>query len=262
MAGHDLSVQGVAGLINVPLGQEAQAIMPWLPLADIASAMFAAISVLSALLTRSRSGQGSTVDVSMLDSLVSWMAPFIVPAINGMMPAPLPPKDPGYGLFGTADDRQITLSIAGEDHMWNALCVLLGLDDLAALTEAQRVERAAEVGPILRRAVASRPLAWLVQQLELRQIAFGPVLSLAEVADGAQVVHRGMIASVPGTNGAIRHVLQPLAIKGLQTPIRCNAPRLGEHTNELLRECRYDPAATIRLAAVATAAADGASAPA
>lgn len=236
VAGHDLSVQGVAGLINVPPGEEAQAVLPWLPLADVASGMFAAMAVLCGLVARNRSGEGSTTDVSMLDSLVSWMVPFIVPAINGLMPAPLPPKDPGYGLFGTADGRQITLSIAGEDHMWKVLCTLLGLDDLAGLSEKQRVERRAEVSPRLRAAIASHPVDWLTRILEEKQIAFGPVLSLAEVADGAQVAHRGLVVPVAGPAGTIRQILQPLAIAGLSTPVHRNAPRLGEHTDEILRD--------------------------
>ena len=236
VAGHDLSVQGVAGLINVAAGEEAQAVLPWLPLADVASGMFAAMAVLCGLVARNRSGQGSTTDVSMLDSLVSWMVPFIVPAINGLMPAPLPPKDPGYGVFATADGRQITLSIAGEDHMWKLLCRLLGLDDLAGLTEKQRVERRAEVSPRLRAAIAGHPVDWLTRQLEEKQIAFGPVLSLAEVADGAQVAHRGLVVAVAGPGGPIRQIVQPLAIAGLPTPIGRNAPRLGEHTDEILRE--------------------------
>ena len=273
VAGHDLSVQGVAGLINVPQGQEAQTALPWLPLADVASGMFAAMAVLTGLVARNRSGEGTNTDISMLDSLVSWMVPFIVPAINHMRPAPLPPKDPGYGVFATADGRQITLSIAGEDHMWRALCVLLEINDLAHLTEAQRVEQAAEVSPRLRAAVARHPADWLAREMEALQIAFGPVLSLGEVPDGAQVAHRGLFVSVlraaddttshaaavtlaSAASGyavprdAIRHVGQPMMIEGMPTPVHRNAPGLGEHTKEILRECGIDIAT---LAPVASA---------
>ena len=264
VAGHDLSVQGVAGLINVAPGQEAVTPLPWLPLADVASGMFAAMAVLTGLVTRQRFGGGSNTDISMLDSLVSWMVPFIVPAINHMRAAPLPPKDPGYGVFATADGRQITLSIAGEDHMWRALCGLLEINDLAALTETERVARATEVSPRLRAAIARHPADWLARELEALQIAFGPVLSLNQVPSGAQVAHRGMFVSVPrpaddatshaaavtaesAASGyavprdAIRHVLQPMMIEGMPTPLHRNAPGLGEHTAEILRECGIDP---------------------
>ena len=268
VAGHDLSVQGVAGLIKVPQGQEAQTPLPWLPLADVASGMFAAMAVLTGLVTRQRDGTGSNTDISMLDSLVSWMVPFIVPAINNMRPAPLPPKDPGYGVFATSDGHQITLSIAGEDHMWRALCNLLEINELANLTEAQRVDQAAQVSPKLRAAVARHPADWLAREMEVLQIAFGPVFSLSEVPEGVQVAHRGLFVSVPRAaddttshaaavtavsaasgyavpRDAIRHVLQPMMIEGMPTPVRRNAPGLGEHTEEILRECGIDPATVL-----------------
>ena len=113
MAGHDLSIQGVAGLLDVAPGSEDGSIMPRLPLADIAAGNAAALGIVAALLGRASTGRGAVVDVSMLDSLVTWMALFIVPALNGLQAAPLPPRDPAYGLFATADGRQITISIAG-----------------------------------------------------------------------------------------------------------------------------------------------------
>ena len=115
MAGHDLSIQAAAGMIEVPVGQEAGLALPVLPLADISSAMFAAMRVVTALFARSKSEQGARIDVSMFDSLLSWMTPFVVPPVNNLPTRHLPPQDPGYGLFSTADGRQITLSIAGED---------------------------------------------------------------------------------------------------------------------------------------------------
>ena len=65
VAGHDLSIQAAAGMIDVPLGQEAGLALPVLPLADISSAMFAAMGVVTALFARSKSEQGATIDVSM-----------------------------------------------------------------------------------------------------------------------------------------------------------------------------------------------------
>lgn len=234
VAGHDLSIQAAAGMIDVPVGQEAGLALPVLPLADISSAMFAALGVVTALFARTRSGQGTVIDVSMLDSLVSWMTPFLVPPMNNLPTRTLPPQDPGYGLFATADGRQITLSIAGEDAMWSALCKLLGLTQFAALTELERSARAKEIGLPLRAAVALWPYERLYQSLEELGIAFGPVRLLHQVVTDPQMVARRMIVDVDGPQGVQKFVRQPLVL-GVQTGvIRSQAPSLGQHTAEVL----------------------------
>ncbi|KAF3996476.1 CaiB/BaiF CoA transferase family protein [Glaciimonas immobilis] len=229
VAGHDLSIQASAGMIKVPLGQEANANLPVLPLADISSAMFAALGVVTALFGRTRSGHGSQIDVSMFDSLVCWMTPFLVPAMNALEVRPLPPEDPGYGLFATADGRQITLSIAGEDHMWRALCDLLGLKQYSALTEQQRNHRAREIDPYLRAAIASCHFDWLCQHLETERIAFGPVCDVDQVVEDAQVKARNMVVEFDGKSKRERFIRQPLIFDGNIGTIRHSAPDLGEH---------------------------------
>lgn len=230
VAGHDLSIQGVAGMLDVPPGQEAAAPMPKVPLADIASGMFAALGVVTALLARERGGSGSTIDVSMLDSLVSWMTGFLVPAMNGLPQRQLPPADPAYGLFATADGRQITLSIAGEPHMWAELCALLGLEQFAQWPEEELGRRRDEILPLLRAAVARHPHDALCAQLEERRIAFGPVRQLEDVTADPQVAARGMEVQAAGQ----RYIRQPLLFDGNGGSVRRGTPGLGEHNAELL----------------------------
>ena len=237
VAGHDLSIQAAAGMIDVPVGQEAGLALPVLPLADISSAMFAAMGVVTALFARSKSEQGATIDVSMFDSLVSWMTPFLVPPMNNLPTRHLPPQDPGYGLFATADGRQITLSIAGEDPMWLALCKLLGLMKFADLTELERSSRAEEIGPPLRAAIARWRYDDLYLQLESLGIAFGPVRLLHQVLTDPQTASRAMtvdVAGPNGENGIQKFVRQPLLLNGDGGTISCQAPALGQHNAEVL----------------------------
>lgn len=234
VAGHDLSIQAAAGMIDVPAGQEAGLALPVLPLADISSAMFAALGVVTALFARTQSGKGTAIDVSMLDSLVSWMTPFLVPPVNGLPTRTLPPQDPGYGLFATADGRQITLSIAGEDAMWSALCKLLGLTQFESLAERERSARANEIAPPLRAAVAAWPYERLYQSLEELGIAFGPVRLLHEVLTDPQIVARQMAVEVDGPLGMQKFVRQPLLLDGDAGVIRSQAPGLGQHNADVL----------------------------
>lgn len=203
--------------------------------------MFAALGVVTALFARTQSGQGTTIDVSMLDSLVSWMTPFLVPPMNNLPTRTLPPQDPGYGLFATADGRQITLSIAGEDAMWSALCKLLGLMQFEALAELERSARAKEIGPPLRAAVALWPYERLYQSLEELGIAFGPVRLLHEVMTDPQMVARHMTAEVDGPLGIQKFVRQPLLLDGNAGKIKSQAPALGQHNADVLRTLAAEP---------------------
>ena len=234
IAGHDLSIQAAAGLIQVAPGQEAGYALPVLPLADISSAMFAALGIVTALYARQTSGLGSMIDVSMFDSIISWMTPFLVPPVNGLPTRTLPPEDPGYGLFATRDGQQITLSIAGEDAMWRALCDWLGLPQFAQLGVQARSQGAAEIVPLLRQAVASHDHAALCRQLEARHIAFGPVTGLGQVLTDPQLVARRMAVTIDGPNGRQTFVRQPLIMDGAIGSLQRPVPALGQHNAELL----------------------------
>ncbi len=170
----------------------------------------------------------------MLDSLVSWMTPFLVPPMNGLPLRTLPPEDPGYGIFATADGRQITLSIAGEDNMWAKLCDMLELPEWAGYNEEARSARAAEITPALRAAMARWPYDALYERLLAQGIAFGPVLRLDEVLGDAQQQVRGMAVGFGEGDARQTFVRQPNLFDGSGGAIARGVPALGEHNRELL----------------------------
>lgn len=232
---HDISLQGTAGMLNIPLGEEAAHPLPPLVLADIAAANAAAIGVVVALLQRERSAHAARVDVSMLDSLVAWMAPHLVPAINGQDAARLPPTDPGYGVFLSADGKQLTLSISGEDHLWRSLCDLLALPHLAELSELQRIADRVAIQTQLRQAVIFHPMEWLERNFAAAYIPFGRVNRLTEVASDPQVKARELFIERSTASGSTyKYIRQPLVFDGFVSRIHRSAPALGEHNDELL----------------------------
>lgn len=233
VAGHDLSIQAAVGMLKVPIGQESRSSVPALPMADIASGMFAAFGIVTALFSRSQNKAGSTLDVSMMDALVSWMTPFLVPPANQLPLRDLPPLDPGYGIFLTRDERQITLSIAGEDPMWVSLCQMLGLAQYEHLNEDQRSRRVNEIDPVLRKALAKWAVADLYAELEKRGIAFGPVIEANDVLKEPQLVLREIVAHGVGPKKQT-FVRQPILFDAKNFPLERPAPELGEHSQEIL----------------------------
>jgi crotonobetainyl-CoA:carnitine CoA-transferase CaiB-like acyl-CoA transferase len=234
IAGHDLSIQAAAGMMQVPIGEESRRDVPMLPMADIASGVFAAFGVVAALYGREKNGNGATLDVSMLDSLVSWMTCILGPPLNNLPLRDLPPLDPGYGIYSTKDRKQITLSIAGEDPMWAELCDLLGLKDLANLNEADRSALVAEIDPLVRDAMRQWDHDPLVVELEKRKIAFGPVLGITEALHGPQLEHRRMVQEFSNAGRKQRYVMQPILFDGEQFQLRRGVPQLGQDNKDVL----------------------------
>ena len=229
---HDLSVQGLAGFVTQG---EHPAPAP-LALADLASAMYAAIGIATALYARHSSRKGVHLDVSMLDALVSWRCTAMVSSMNSLLNAPYPPDDPGYGVFHVGDARQlITLSIAGEDHQWRELCLTLGLDKVAGLTEVEREQQAPALRQLLEETFRGRNLSDIESELASRGVGIGQVNDNEAVALDPQIQARGIIAEVEGSPG-LRIVKQPIQFDGWSGDVKRRAPQLGEHTRELLIE--------------------------
>jgi crotonobetainyl-CoA:carnitine CoA-transferase CaiB-like acyl-CoA transferase len=232
---HDLSYQAISGHL-VDGGA-----VPAVAYGDLGSGTFAAFAIASALFARERTGEGTAIDVSMADGLVSWMTAYLSPAMSGE-PAFTILGEPAYGIFATKDGRKLTVSIAHEDHFWRALCGLLAMEDVAPLQHHARLERAAELEARLAAALAAEPLAHWAELFDRHAIPWSPLHDLPQVLADPHFRARGMFASVPGEVGergeAVGHVMQPVRFSRWESALRRPSPRLGEHTAEVLAEWR------------------------
>ena len=234
---HDLSYQGIAGLLyrQAVTGQIEES--PELAIGDLSSAMFAVSGCLAALLERTRTGRGKYVDVSMTDSLVSWMNVFLGPVMNGgKLGMTEINAQPAYGVFNCADDRLLTLSVTHEDWFWTPLCELLGLPELAAIRHAERTARHRELKPLIAAALLTRPRDAWGGLLDQAGVAWGPVNRLEEVVEDPHFRARGMFRTVATRDGGTSwQVAQPLVFDDGEHPgPSVGAPVVGEHNVELL----------------------------
>lgn len=157
LPGHDISYQARAGAVvdgSGNIGGNS------LPVADLASATFAALGVVAALLEQSQPGApaaGRRLDVSMTESVLSWNSIAIASALAGMgRRIDSPASEPAYGIFETADGW-VTVSIAHEDHFWRALCEALGRPELGGLRGDERRSRAGELRPWIESTLRLKP---------------------------------------------------------------------------------------------------------
>lgn len=228
---HDLSYQALAGMLAP---EDGVVRVPPLAIADLSSGLFGALAVMVGLWQRQQTGRGCHVDVAMLDGLVTLMASRLVPVLNGYSEGV--PPEPGYGIYRTEDGALVSLSVAHEDHFWRNLCGCVGLESYAELDGPERVRRADLLRALLAEQIGRRPLSEWSQLFEGADVPFAPVLKLAEVPEDVQVRARELVVALAGGE---RHVRQPLVVDGRAPRPTRPAPRLGEHSLEILAEAGY-----------------------
>jgi crotonobetainyl-CoA:carnitine CoA-transferase CaiB-like acyl-CoA transferase len=227
---HDLSFQALAGLIGSTDETEPQ--LPLLSLADLTAGIFGAVAVTAGLASRQATGRGGVWDVSMFDGLLSLVSIQLSRAANGAEPEALG-QDPGYGYYLTSDGRWLTLSIAFEDHFWRPLCAVLSLPQLADIDGPARVARRDELRSAVAERVASDTAASWEKLLTEADVPCGLVSTMDEIVHNPQVVAREIIHTVDDDRSVVR---QPLVVDGLRLGPQARAPKVGEHTVEVLRE--------------------------
>jgi crotonobetainyl-CoA:carnitine CoA-transferase CaiB-like acyl-CoA transferase len=209
---------------------------------DFGAGMMAAYAILAALLGRQRDGQGSEVNLNLLDVSVFALGPRAQEyLINGEEQPRLGSAHPQfspYQAFPCRDGRYVYIAVIN-DKFWRLLCSALGRPELATdtryATNVGRVENRAELADQLSTLMAQRPSAEWLKTLQDAGVPCAPVNSLSEAMSDPQVIHNGLVAKMQhSTLGELNTVGLPMTFDGERPPIRKAPPLLGEHTREIL----------------------------
>jgi crotonobetainyl-CoA:carnitine CoA-transferase CaiB-like acyl-CoA transferase len=238
-------MQGIGGIMSMQGEPAGEPMKVAVAISDIVAGQFAASGILAALIRRGRTGEGGTVEVSLLDAQVAWLANRAGDwLIGGVEPVRLGNAHPSIVPYETfhASDGHVNLAV-GNDAQFVRFCREAGRDDLAddpefatnPLRVLNRQRLVAELAETIRR----RPVADWVEVLERASVPGGPVLALPEVFSGP-AAHAVEEIDHP-TAGRLRLVATPVQIDGERPLARMPPPRLGEHAAEILAEAGYDP---------------------
>jgi crotonobetainyl-CoA:carnitine CoA-transferase CaiB-like acyl-CoA transferase len=260
--GYNTIAMGMSGLMALTGQPGDPPTRPGGSISDVAASYIAFGAVCAALVQRFRTGRGQHVDVSLLASSVALLPdPAAYYFSSGVRPRRVGNRNENVTpaeAFKAADGFLNVVILNPEQY--EKFCRALGDEALVSeprfATNAARIENHPAFKARVEAAMAKRPVADWVERLVGVGIAAGPIYEFDQVFEDAQVRHLGMVQEVeqPGL-GAIRMLGFPFAVGGSRPPVRRPAPRLGEHTREVLGELGLSASEIDRLASAGAVAA-------
>jgi crotonobetainyl-CoA:carnitine CoA-transferase CaiB-like acyl-CoA transferase len=251
-AGYDLVVQAESGLMDITGFPDGPPVKSGTSIADLVAGMSAAHGVVLALLARAKTRRGQKVEISMLDAmaaLLTYQAGIYF--ATGQRPfrrGNAHPSIAPYEVF-TAADGYVTLGVAN-NSLWQRCCSALERTELATDsqydTEAKRVENRTTLIPLLNQILSARTADEWLKRFEAAGVPAGRIKSVPEVCESEHLKARGMIATMPHpTAGQVRVMGMPVRLGATPGALVLPPPRLGEHTDEILRRVARVPARQI-----------------
>jgi CoA:oxalate CoA-transferase len=256
-SGVNLIIEAFSGVLSVT-GEPGQMPMrPGVQSADVFGALFATYATLAGLVGAARHGEGRIADVSLVETSIAaaaWEAAEYLE--TGSVPQPLGNKhrlSAPYQLFETRDGRYLAIGTPN-DQLFGKLMQVLGLEahigDSRFVSYSSRKRNEDALLPLVEPAVRRRESSELEQALQVAGVPCARVNNFKEVFEHPQIVARGVVREIEHPRlGKMRATRNPVLLDHDGPAIDRHAPMLGEHSEEVLAELGYSPAATRELIA-------------
>jgi itaconate CoA-transferase len=239
---YDLLVQSEVGLVSITGSADTPAKVG-ISVADIAAGMYAYTGILTALLARTATGQGTSIEVSLFDALAEWMSQ---PAYYAAYAGTEPPRSGAnhasiapYGPFRAGDGGAIYLAIQNARE-WTRFCAdVLIQPELAAdgryATNTLRVQNRATLHAAIESAFDTLTTNNVIERLESAGIAWARMNSVDEFVAHPQLIGRDCWREIGSPAGTLRALMPPVRMEGVE-PVMGHVPSLGQHTDAILGE--------------------------
>ena len=241
--GHDVNYLSFSGVLNLIGESDRPPSIPGVQIADIAGGgMNAAIGILLALVSREKTGLGQYIDISMTDSMVSFLpAALFFSQLSGQEPKRangfLSHRYACYNTYETADGLYLSIG-AVENRFWKKLCEVLDVPEYAELQYDDQHRQ--EILDFMRTTFKKKTLAEWEAFLGDLDICWGKVQSLTEVLNDPLFQEREMVVDINEKDGKMSKTLG-IPVKLSETPgaIRTPPVDFGESTTTILKEFGY-----------------------
>ncbi len=239
---YDLIAEGYSGVMDLTGEADAPPQKVGTPAADMLAGTDAAMAIAAALYRRRGDGKGCAIDVSMVESMTRFMSPRLVSFMgSGELPRRSGARDSVIAVYQTFDtlDAPITLGL-GNDGIWRRFWIAVGDGAFGAAarfrTNKERREARAEIVARIQSVLRQRPRSEWLDLFARHRIPAGPINRLDEVAADLELQARGMLYSIPAFGTRVPQVGLGIGVDGSSQTFRSAPPRLGEHTQAVLRE--------------------------
>ncbi|NQV48661.1 MAG: CoA transferase [Rhodospirillaceae bacterium] len=244
-AGYDYLAQALGGIMSITGESDGPPMKVGVGISDVMCGMYASVAVLAALRHRDVTGQGQSIDLSLLDTQVAWL---INEGLNyltsGTVPKRLGNAHPNivpYQLFETSDGHFVLA--VGNDSQFRRFMEFAGLAELAGderfKTNGGRIINRDALIAILIPAIKQRATGDWLDGLEALGVPAAPVNDISQVFEDEQVIHRAMKISVADDHaegGRVDLIGNPIKMSATPVSYRRPPPTLGQHTDEVLAE--------------------------
>ena len=237
---YDLLIQSESGFLSIT-GSPDEPAKAGCSIADIAAGMYAYSSILAALIQRGKTGKGSRIDVSMLESMVEWMGYPLYYACDGATPPPRAGAAHAtiypYGPFPAGDGKTVMLGLQNERE-WGAFCTMvlqrpeLATDERFA-SNSRRVANRQALRALIDEVFLTLDAEALIARLEEAQIANARMNDMHGVWQHPQLKARRRWTEVDTPAGPAPALLPPGTGEAF-APRMDAVPALGEHTENIL----------------------------
>ena len=255
-AGYDFIIQGMGGMMDLTGEPDREGQKPGVAIADIFTGLYSVIAIQAALRRREITGRGAEIDMALFDTQLAVLANQAMNYfVSGNSPRRMGNAHPNlapYQVFEACDGPLIVAT--GNDRQARDFCRIVGrpdlADDPAYASNADRLRRRDVYIAELSAATLKLRRAELLDALERAHVPAGPINTVAEAFADPQACARGLRKELPATGvrgGVAPGMRSAMVIDGAGVGAERAAPRLGEHTREVLREIGYDAADEARL---------------
>jgi CoA:oxalate CoA-transferase len=258
---YDLVIQAMSGLMSTTGENERGPLCVGESIADVATGMFGAFAIASALYARERHGVGQHIDLAMFDAMMSMQITGLSRlAASGEAPKRVGNQHPMTAPVDTYPTRDGSIAlVVPSDYHFKKLCGLMGKDELVVdprfVDNRSRRENSSALNQIIIEWTSSQTSAQVVQACVALDLACGPVNDLKQAKESTRSGHRRVFSAVDHpTFGQLDMALQPAQFSNCEPVPTAREPKLGEHTIATLRELGFTAQAIEQLMALGAVA--------